>query len=81
MSYTMSLSQASLKSKSFTMPSSGLEAMQSKSDFEMKRATKTCYSSFFSVYFPDFKNVFFTKNPPAPSEVSEDKWAASRSQG
>ena len=77
----MSLSQASFKSQFLTMPSSSLEAVQSKSDFDMKLATKTCYSSFFSVYFPDFKNVYFTKIHPAPSEVSEVKWVASRSQG
>ena len=77
----MSLLQALFRSQFLTMPSSSLEAVQSKSDFNMKLATKTCYSSFFSVYFPDFKNVFFTKIHPAPSEVGEDKWAASRSQG
>ena len=40
----------------------------------------TCKSSFFSVYIPDFKKVFFLRIPPAPSEVNEVNLAALRLQ-
>ena len=44
----------------------------------MKLAIRACNSSIFSVYFPGSKSVILMKIHPAPSEVSEVKWAALR---
>ena len=52
-----------------------------KVTFKWSLQQRHTIAHFSQEYFPGFKNVFFTKIHPAPSEVGEVKWAALRSQG
>ena len=65
------LSSQTLKITSFYLLLGGLEVAESKTGICKSLTRKPSYSSFFSAWCPDFKNVIFEKIHLAHSEVVE----------
>ena len=73
------LSSQAYKITTFQLLLGGLEDAELKTGICESLTRKPSYSSFFSAWSPDFKNVIFEKNCWANSEVVEVKRSFSRS--